>query len=252
MLRTLLCAVSYFTRIPVDFSRWPNATEMRASLAWLPVVGLLTGAISAGVWWGSRLLWSNSVATLLAMVAFVVLTGAMHEDGFGDACDGMGVPGPREKVLQVLKDPQMGTFGVIGILFSLGMRYTFWSALPATHWWYIPLTEAMSRVAIPLWSWLRPYARKEGPSKADYLREADSTGIPWILWGAVSSITAGSAFYLLQVQGLAGLLAAGVASALPIYVYHRKIGGVTGDVLGASQQCALWGAWLAVTAGAAL
>jgi adenosylcobinamide-GDP ribazoletransferase len=246
-MRTLLCAISYFTRVPVPFRQWPDAAEMRACLAWLPVVGLFTGMVAAGVWYGAGLLWSTPVATLLAMLALLVLTGAMHEDGIADSCDGLGVPGPRERVLQVLKDPQMGTFGVIAVGMLLLLRYTFWSSLAPEQWFWIPLAEAASRVAIPLWSWARPYARKDGPSKVDFLREASGTNWEWVLWIFLVLTVLASAWLALGARGLWAVLAGAALSALPIYIYHRKVGGVTGDVLGAAQQCAWVGVWLVLS-----
>lgn len=248
-MRTFFCALSYFSRVPVRFKRWPDAAELRSALAWLPLIGALGGCLAAAIWWGAAQFWSLPLATLLAMLAHVVWSGAMHEDGFADACDGLGVWGPREKILQVLKDPQMGTFGVLGLILLMAFRYTFWSSLDLSHWYWIPLTEAMSRIAIPAWSWLMPYARPDGPSKAPFLRAAPGAPSAWMLYTIVVSATVGVAIWLCAWRAGALVIAAIVASALPILVYRKKIGGVTGDVLGAAQQCA-WGAvWLALIAG---
>lgn len=245
-MRLILCMLSYFTRIPVRFSRWPSGEEMRACLAWLPLSGLVTGVVAAGVWRVALLWWGLPVATLLAMLALYVCGGAMHEDGFCDACDALGVPGPRERVLQVLKDPQMGTFGVLGMAMLVAFRYTFWSGLSLEHWWWMPASEAISRIAMPYWSWTRPYARKEGPSKADYLRGESAP--PWALYAGIAVCVGLMAYAGFGLRGLLALFAGILASAIPVYVYQKKVGGVTGDVLGAAQQCALLAVWLVLLA----
>jgi len=247
-MRSLLCALSYFTCIPVRFSRWPDAREMRSSLAWLPLVGLLCGGIAALVWRLSLLVWNVPVATLMAMLVLFLFTGAMHEDGFCDSCDGLGVPGPRERVLAVLKDPQMGTFGTLGMVLLVAFRFAFWSTLDPSRWWCIPLTEALSRVTVPLWSWLRPYARPEGPSKASYLRSNENpVFFVWMIWLILVLAVLASAWASFGLCGLVMVVISVLCGGAPIVVYAKKIGGVTGDVLGASQQCALAGAWLVLS-----
>lgn len=249
MIRSFLCALSYFTRVPVRLGQWPNASEMRTSLAWLPLIGTLTGIVAAGVWVASQYWWDRPVATLLAMGVYLLFAGAMHEDGFADACDGLGVSGPRERVLSVLKDPQMGTFGSIGLFGILALRWMFWSALEPSQWVWIPFTEALSRVWVPVWSWCVPYARKEGPSKVDFLRLGQSTWRAWGLWLGINAGILGFMVFRVGVPTIAwGTLASLLGGAIPVLVYWRKVGGVTGDVLGASQQCALWGVWFVWTA----
>lgn len=248
-MRSFLCALSYFTRVPVRFRCWPDAAEMRAGLAWLPLIGALAGCAGALVWWLSGLWWNTSVATLLGMLTYLAFCGAMHEDGFADTCDALGVSGSRERILAVLKDPQIGTFGAIGLLGVLALRFVFWSSLDLQHWFWIPLSEALSRAAVPVWSWCVPYARKEGPSKADFLRQEQGKKRFWILWACgVTATVLLCGGMLSPVQAGTGLLVSVAAGCVPVIIFYRKLGGVTGDVLGACQQCSLWAVWLVWTA----
>ena len=111
----LLVALMFFTRIPMP--RWVPFDEARLNGAsrYFPLVGLLVGAVAALVYGVAVNLWSPALALVLATAATVLLTGAFHEDGFADVCDGFGGGWDREQVLSIMKDSRIGTYGTVGL-----------------------------------------------------------------------------------------------------------------------------------------
>ena len=231
-LRTLAGAVLFFTRLPLPHWIGVVAADLRCAITYFPLCGALVGGFSALVWWLGSLVFPAAVATGLALVAGVVLTGAMHEDGWADVCDGFGGGHTKERVLEIMKDSHIGVYGVLGLVLLIGLKWQTLAALPGA---LVPAAlvagHALSRgMAATLMATL-DYARPEGPSKARALvvrlggwrllfvlatALAPLALLPWRAWWAVAA--------LIVVQ---------VALAR---WFRSRIGGYTGDCLGAAQQ----------------
>jgi adenosylcobinamide-GDP ribazoletransferase len=249
--RELRTAAGFLTLLP-DGSPGKGARQEAAAgdgflagaVAMFPLVGAAVGVAA-----GAALLFAHGlglpplVAAFVALAALVVLTGALHEDGLGDVADGFGggrTPGDK---LRIMRDSRVGTYGVVAIVFSLGLRAAAVAALPAVPGAAaIIAAAALSRAMLPaILRWL-PSARLAGMSAEAGRPPLRTAAAAAIIGGLVALIALGPVTALLAAA-LAAIGAAAVA-----LLARRQIGGHTGDVCGAAQQAAEVAALLAVVA----
>lgn len=238
-LRLFFIALQFFTRIPIP--AWVGFEQdwLRQSSRYFPATGWIVGGVCAGVYAAAAQLWSHAVAVVLSTVAGILLTGAFHEDGFADVCDGFGGGMTPERVLEIMKDSRVGAYGAIGILLMLVLKLTLLMSLPALT--VVPallLAHPMSRLASCSLIWFMQYARHEG--KAKPLAQEMSNGEFLIACLTVMLPVAALQYYFsLPVYAL--LLALGLMLLLTwrmACMFQRRISGFTGDCLGATQQVA--------------
>ena len=231
-MKGLLGAVSFLTRVPVPGAGVREARELASSVPWFPVVGAGVGLAEAGVYAGARLLLLPPlVAAALAVVAGIGLTGAFHEDGLGDTADAFAGGTDRDSTVRILKDPRLGTFGVLAVAASLLLRVAALAALaPAAAVAALTAAHALSRAVAVATMTALPAAADTGLG-ASYVRALSR---PRALAGAAAGL--GVAVALLGVAALWAAAAAGLAAALLGRLAVRRLGGVSGDVLGAVQQ----------------
>ncbi len=229
--RALRTAVLFFTRIPLPVRGEISAEDLRRSATYFPAVGWLVGAAGAGVWWCAAKVFPPSVAAGLCMIASALLTGAMHEDALADVCDGFGGGSTKDRVLAIMKDSQVGAFGVVGLVLGLGLKWQTLAAFPAALVPAVLLAgHAVSRAAsVSLMSSL-DYVR-EGPSKARAL----SSRLGSVRTAAVLLLGLAPMALLPLRLGWALVPVALVRWACAAW-FRRRIGGYTGDCLGATQQ----------------
>lgn len=233
-------AAVFLTRLPLPDAGVGNlARAMRT----FPLVGAGLGLGAAAVAWAAALALPALPAALLAVLALVLATGALHEDGLADLADGLGARGGRERRLEVMRDSRTGAFGVLALIFSVGLRASALAATPA-GWSQVAAlvaAAALSRALIPA------AMQVMGPARPDGL--GAGAGCP----DATIAATAGAIGLLVCLAGLglsgtlAALLAALAAGGAIVWTARRALGGFTGDVLGAVQQ----GAEIAVLLAAA-
>jgi adenosylcobinamide-GDP ribazoletransferase len=230
LLRQLMLAFVLLTRLPLP--QLPQAAFAQGARAvWAyPVVGLVVGSAGAAV--GQLGLGAGLpgvTAAILALAAMIVLTGAMHEDGLADVCDGFWGGYTRDRRLEIMRDSQIGTYGVLALLVMSGLRLSAVAVLLGTSWVALPVAAALSRAVLPVLMAAVPPARDKGLSH--------SVGRPTGAACAVAVLLAGGvALAALGVAGLVMVAIAGMAAAVTALLARRKIGGQTGDVLGAAQQ----------------
>jgi adenosylcobinamide-GDP ribazoletransferase len=237
----------FFTRIPcpVRFEYQPEFAGHAAK--YLPLIGILIGTASAVAFWLAQWIFPQSVAVLLSLIVSVLLTGGFHEDGFADACDGFGGGLTREDVLRIMQDSRVGAFGAIGIALLLLLKFEALSALKTAM---VPialiLAHAISRLAAVSLVQTLPYLRQEGEGKCHGVARPMSGN------GLVFALLVGSLpLFWLDVEVGAWVLAMVGVSRLAIgHYFSRRLGGYTGDCLGAAQQVTevvvylcLLGAW---------
>jgi adenosylcobinamide-GDP ribazoletransferase len=248
-LRLFFIAVQFFTRLPIP--RWVGFEQewLHHASRYFPLVGIVVGAIAAAVYAAAALLFPTPVAAVLSTIASIYATGAFHEDGFADTCDGLGGGMTRERVLEIMKDSRVGAYGAIGIVCMLAAKCTALAMLPpACAIGALRLAHPLSRLAATSLIWRMEYARAEG--KAKPLAERMTTAE----FGIASTTVAIAAIILFACGALdlrailAALLACAVATWWLAHKFARRIGGYTGDCLGAVQQLAEAGVYLAVLA----
>jgi adenosylcobinamide-GDP ribazoletransferase len=260
-LRLLMVAVQFLTRVPVP--RWVGfeASWLNDCVRHFPVVGLGIGLFGAAVWGAAAQVWPPMVAVVLSMAATVWLTGGFHEDGLSDTCDALGGTVSRDKALLIMKDSRIGAYGALGLVLMLGLKAATLVGLAQHGAWWPALAlvwgHAASRaVAVTLMRML-PYAGDVEHAKAKPLAMSVASGAVWVAWcwvGLASLFMALLAPFKDPVAVLVpAMLAATLACLLVTLVcarwYRRRLGGYTGDTLGAAQQfseVAALLAWLAM------
>jgi len=242
-LAAMRAAVMFFTRVPVPSSAQHDPADLQRASAWFPLVGWLVGAVAAGVWWAAAQVWPPPVASGLSLVATLLLTGAFHEDGFADVCDGFGGGYTKERVLEIMRDSRVGAFGAIGVVMMLGLKWQTVASLPVTLGAAVLLAgHALSRAAAVSLMAVLPYVREEA-SKAKPLSTELGGG------RLVVALVCGLA-PLAWLPGRCAWAVAGVALLWLVLArwFRGRIGGYTGDCLGTAQQVCEVGFYLGVLA----
>ena len=248
--RLFFTALEYFTR-------WPKPRWVGYNLAWLspctryfPAVGLLVGMSGAVVYAIAALWWSAPVVVALSMAATLLITGAFHEDGFADVCDGLGGTRDRERALAIMTDSRIGAFGAVGIVVMLLLKFASLAEFrPGPGAVAIICAHVVSRLVPLMLMVTLPYAKPQAETKAKPV--AQGVGSVELVIGTLSAVLAvgvaggltwqfdetlqtRSAFWF---AALALSFAATLACAAPLRAWFRaRLGGYTGDCLGASQQ----------------
>lgn len=232
--RDILVALALLTRLPLPYADFaPNDPRPAAHAAWAyPLVGLVVGALSVLAAFAALSFGLPAgIAALFALLASVLSTGAMHEDGLADCADGFWGGWTKERRLEIMKDSQIGTYGVIALVLSFGLRWGALSALIATGGMMAALLSAavISRAGMVLVMAYLPPARATGLSH--------QTGKPPRNAALCAGGLAAAALALLIPAPLFGSISAvAFVMVLTTFIAKAKIGGQTGDVLGATQQ----------------
>jgi adenosylcobinamide-GDP ribazoletransferase len=200
----------------------------RSTLSWFPAVGALMGLAVGGAWWAADRLWTPLVAAAVAVTVDLALTGLLHVDGLADSADGLLPQLPRERRLAIMAEPTVGAYGVATVVVVLLMRTAALGSLRPD-----PLLLAAvwcaSRTAMAVAARAVPYARDAGLASA----------LLGGRWRPVALLGAALALALAAAAGDGGqpvlaVAAAFAGAAAVVAVGHRRLGGFTGDVLGAA------------------
>lgn len=221
----LASALAFLTIVPI-----PGAAggELAVAAGWFPLVGAAVGAFAGGVRVGGQQLLGRTPATVLAIVALVVVTGALHQDGLADTADGLGVRGDRSRRLEVMRDSATGVFGALALI---GWALLLTSTLASLEAWHA-LVALVVACALARWAALAqaiatPAARDDG------LGAALRVGRVAFAAATVASIALALALCGLA-PGATATAAALLVAALSAVFAQRTLGGHTGDTLGAS------------------
>jgi len=252
-LRLFFVALQFLTRVPAP--RWVGFEPawLNQSARHFPAVGLCVGAASALVLAAGHGLFGPVVAVGLAMATSVLITGAFHEDGFADTCDALGGAVSRERALEIMKDSRIGAYGAIGVVLMLGLKAAVLVSLPLPA--AMPallLAHTASRAAAVALIRVLPYAGDVEHAKAKPMAQRIANSGVLVAVGWVALLAAVLVGIEPRQAGavLASLLLALAGTAWCARWLRRRLGGYTGDALGATQQITellvLLG-WLAVT-----
>ncbi len=227
--RYFLTAVLFFTRIPIRLNDFEESNLNKAA-RYFPLVGILVGAVGALVFWLCDFLLPLEVAVLLSMVSTVLLTGAFHEDGLSDTVDGLGGGWNKQQVLTIMVDSRIGSYGAIALVLALLIKYQVLSDQVVA---LIPVSivagHALSRLCAVLVMFTQSYVKSEGKSK------------PLATQLNVFELTIATFFGLLPMAFLAMKYLFALVPVIIVWLWfsakiQKRIGGYTGDCLGAMQQ----------------
>jgi len=247
--RLFFIALQFFTRLPIP--RWVGfeADWLHHASRYFPLVGVVVAALTGASYALAAWLWPAPVAVLLATAAGIYLTGAFHEDGFADMCDGLGGGMTRARALEIMKDSRIGAYGAIGIGCLLALKCLTLAMLPPSA--VVPalfLAHPASRLAAAALIWRMDYARAEGKAKP---LAQEMTGAEFAIAACCAALPAallGWLGYLPWSAILGGAVAAAVGALWLARKFARRLGGYTGDCLGAVQQVSEVLLYLAVLA----
>ncbi|MFD2786723.1 adenosylcobinamide-GDP ribazoletransferase [Hymenobacter rubripertinctus] len=239
-LRLLLLAVQFYTRLPIP--AWVGYSDelLNKATIYFPVIGWLVGGLTAAVYAGGRLLFhQDDVALVLSLGAGILLTGAFHEDGFADTCDGFGGGWTKLRILEIMKDSRLGTYGAVGLLLLLALKLAALRGLsPAGVSIALLVAHPLSRATALTCIFSHQYARENEDSKAKPVAKKISRAelATGLVLGALPLLV-----YAGWARSPAVFLMLLPVFAVKFYLaryFQRWIGGYTGDCLGAIQQTA--------------
>lgn len=234
-LAFFFAALRFFTRLPVPAWVGHAPDQLDGAARYFPAVGIIVGAIGAAATLASSQVLPIGLALILGMAATLVATGAFHEDGFADTCDGCGGGWDKAQVLAIMKDSRIGSYGAIGMTLMLLAK---WNALmeldDALLLAAIVAAHAVSRFAATTLIFALDYVRDDDSSKSRPLAQRMGTGAL-----AVAALFGLAPCLLLSAPAVVYALGAvAVATLAAARYFVRRIGGYTGDCLGATQQVA--------------
>lgn len=202
------------------------ATPTPAALPWFPIVGAGLGIVLGAVWWLASRIWAAPVAAAVVVAVDLALTGMLHLDGLVDAADGLLPPLDRQRRLDVMADPTAGAFGVGAAVTLLLVRWSVLASLKPS----VPLLGAIwcgSRLVMSAATTRMRYARPGGLAQA-------FVGGPVVRFPVAGAVVGALLVGLGPARGLVALPLLGIGAAAVLALADRRIGGFTGDVLGAA------------------
>jgi adenosylcobinamide-GDP ribazoletransferase len=229
VLRALRVALGFLTIIPVSWGGPATSADVAAARYAFPVIGAAIGLGLAGV---SEALSAGQASPLLAafllVAAGVAITGGLHLDGLADSSDGLFLWGDADRRLNVMRDPHVGSFGLLAIVLVMLGKFAALAALTG-HRRALALLGAatVSRTLILVAAGLAPYARRQGTGQI----VVEATTVTDSLWSVVAALAVGA-----LLAGEAGLIASAAALLVAWSLSHLangRLGGITGDILGA-------------------
>ncbi|HSO27464.1 MAG TPA: adenosylcobinamide-GDP ribazoletransferase [Anaerolineales bacterium] len=221
----LLTAFQFLTTFPAVIRRAFTAQELGRSVGFFPLVGLALGGIFYGLAYGLQLICPASVVAVLLLAAWLLLTRALHFDGFLDTCDGLFGGFTPERRMEIMRDSRVGAFGVAGGGLLLLAKYAAIGSLP--HLTGLLLAPVFGRWALSIAIFAYPYAREKG------LGRDMKDNVRWPQVALATMITLLSAWLFAGLTGLLAFALAGLVLWLGAGFVLRRIPGLTGDSYGA-------------------
>lgn len=232
--RIFFTALMFYTRFPVPKSTGFSSDNLNRATKYFPLIGIIIGGIGAAVFFVCNTFLSVNISVMASMSLMILSTGAFHEDALADFCDGFGGGYNYEQTLKIMKDSFIGTYGTVGLIMLLLSKFVLLTEIDAKT---IPLilvaAHAMSRLNPVLLIYTSSYVRNESESKSKPVGEKHKSID--LLLALCFGLAPALFFFPLHVLLITMVAFAGVFVYFRYYV-HKKIGGYTGDVLGALQQ----------------
>ncbi|MFH1367800.1 MAG: adenosylcobinamide-GDP ribazoletransferase [Elusimicrobiota bacterium] len=224
-------ATQFLTVFPVKSGSFPDKTTLSGAIAMFPLIGVALGfvlAVSNSVF---SMAFPATVSSVLTVLVLVLLTGGLHQDGLADTCDGIFGGSESSKRLEIMRDSRIGTFGVLALIADFLLKVYLITAIPATlKTPALIMMPLASRWGMVLALYLFKYARENGKAKAFF----ESMDTKTFVIG--TAIALASAFVFAKFNGLFIVVAAGVVVYIAGGFFEKKIGGMTGDTLGAMNE----------------
>lgn len=235
-------ALAFLTRIPIPASTPYSPEHMNASARYLPMVGMIVGGIGALIYFLGAQIWPATIAIALSMAATILLTGAFHEDGFADSCDGFGGGWRREQVLAIMKDSRIGTYAAVGLILILTIKFLSLLTLTQPEPLAQPTQIISALIVAHAWSRLLAISYL---FDLHYVRDDDSSKVKPMATQLsrndllIAALSMAPLLLLIAPKQVASIVIVLLLWRWLFAKYmQRRIGGYTGDCLGCAQQVA--------------
>lgn len=232
-MKYLLVAFGFLTTLPVPQLGEYDPKALGRSTAWFPLVGLVMGAIVAGVHYGLAFVFPLPVVAVLSTLLWIVLSGGLHLDGLGDSFDALICATTPERRLEILKDVHLGAYGVIGLVGAILLKAVLIFSLPKEHIFFaIPLAAATAR-------WILVLAAQQPSARPGGLGDMTKQGMlktDWIPAAVLMIVLLGVSLYFGRWQALIAVAVAHLLAFIVFWIARKKIGGLTGDIFGLSAE----------------
>lgn len=228
-MKRLILAVTFLTRLPLPIPKNITDKDMGTSTPFFPLVGLIIGLMLVGIDRLFSIVFPLAVVNAVIFISLIIITGGLHLDGLMDTCDGIFSGKDRERVLEIMRDSRVGSFGVLGAIVIATLKLSLLNILPiANRYSALIIFPMLGRWAMVWGITLFPYARKTpglGVPFTDYARKN------YIIWSALPIIAVLAP--LLLWWSVPVIIFAGFAAWVLGKWFSQKIGGLTGDTYGA-------------------
>lgn len=228
-MKPLLAAIQFLTVIPFPKSFVGGEKELEKCVPYFPIIGLLIGIIIAAFDHGIGFVIPPLPVSVITAIAMTCISGGLHMDGLADSADGFFSARPRDKILEIMRDSRTGVMGVIAVVFVIILKVSLLMSLfPSYRFGIILLMPLAGRCSLVMMMRTLPYVRYEGG-----LATAFGKGRSWlnVLWSSAFLLAMG--WIAEHELGLVASVLSLLAAALFLVYCFRKIGGYTGDTLGA-------------------
>ncbi len=232
-MKYLFAAIQFLTIFPVSAGFQSGERELQRSVLFFPVVGLFLGGILAVADYGIGLVLPPLLCSAIIVILMMAVSGCLHMDGLADTADGFLIARPKERILEIMRDSRVGSMGVVAVISVLILKVAALASVAShRHWAVVFLMPLAGRCALVLGMSVVPYARPQGGLASAFGRPKWPASAFSILMLAAISWT------LLRGMGLAAAGLAMLATVLISFWCKGKIGGFTGDTLGAECELA--------------
>ena len=231
--KIFLTAILYYTRIPISRKIKYSSDNLNKATRYLPFIGYWVATVGALVYLVMQMYLNTNISIIGSMVAMVLFTGAFHEDAIADFCDGFGGGYTREKILSIMKDSRIGTYGAVGLCLLFLSKYVLLQDISVSLFPKVLIAaQVLSRVILVILIYTSQYVGNIEVSKAKAVggKKSLSTLVVSMLWLV-------PLFFLIEIKAFLFIIPIQLILLVYFrYYIHKKIGGYTGDVLGALQQ----------------
>jgi adenosylcobinamide-GDP ribazoletransferase len=241
-MRNLISALQFITILPLGKARSFDPPKM---VPYFPLVGILLGLMVALFDSIVTRFWAPPVAALLDIALLAVLTAAFHIDGLGDTADGLLGPRSRDEALEIMKDSRIGTMGLVAILFALALKWAGIANLEAHRSIILIMIPAYARAGILFGMRYLPYGRSDGTGKPFFSEKLSLKHFWGVIFPIGLSLTLGLKAIWLN-------LAFGIIITMILLFYKKRMGCITGDMLGAMVEITEAGLFLMISLGETL
>lgn len=231
-VKGLLIALQFLTIIPLQRNRHPSDEELGRSMAFFPTIGLLIGILLVAINLALTEYLPQSVLSALLLLGLTITTGAIHLDGLADTIDGLAGGKNREESLAIMKEGRIGALGSVGLIFLILLKYISLNSVPAglKNQALIMMTVTGRWSMVPM-SFFSNYARKENGSGRPFVNFVTALDL-----GAATLMALLISIILFYIKGLIILLIVGLITFMATRFFKQRLGGVTGDILGATNE----------------